>query len=289
MKRVILSALIIPCIFLSFAAQAQDGSRLREWIEKRKEASHTTRSEEDKNLQGRPFSLYVPKTLPSSGQRSMVVALHGGTGWSTQFQKQIGMDSVANKYNFIVLYLNGTQAAERMREKRSAWNAGSCCGLPASKNIDDVSYVIKATQQIAREYGVDPQKIYIMGHSNGAMMSARVMCEENLFHSAVLISGALNTHATSCPAAKGKNISAIHGDKDSNYPIQGGVGSISIVETDYVSQQESADVFNKSGANYTVMIVKNAEHKPESIDTALVEQTGQSLPQTIVRFFGLTQ
>lgn len=284
MRSLALTFLIAQCLLNTSTAIAQDSGRVKEWLEQRKQNATTSAL-----LQNRPYEIVIPSTLPPAGKRSMIVALHGGTGWAAQFQRGIGLDALAERHGFIVLYLSGTQASPSMSQNRLAWNAGSCCGMPAHKNIDDVAYIQKATEEIARQYGVNPQQLFVTGHSNGAMMSARMMCESNIFRSAVLISGALNTHPSPCGAAKGKKLLAIHGDLDENYPYRGGFGTKSIAGTDFVSQEESKNLFEKSGAKYQIMLVAGAEHKTDTIDRTLKNQGTRGLPETIVHFFGLDQ
>ena len=275
---------LLSFFLLTSLAAAQNGNRLRQWMEQRQAGEQTKSSQ---SFEGRDYEIHIPKNLPPAGSRSMVVALHGCTGWAAQFENHIGLDEAADKNHFIVLYLNGTQASEKLSERRRAWNAGTCCGMPARKKIDDVDYIIRATEQIARENGVNMRNIFVTGHSNGAMMSARLMCERNFFKSAVLISGALNVTDTSCPGAAGKHLLAIHGTNDENYPPQGGPGPKSIAGTNFVSQETSKSLFEKAGADYTILMVQGAEHKPDTINAALLKQTGQSLPDTIVHHFGL--
>ncbi len=74
------------------------------------------------SFHGRDMILYVPSHLPPQGQRSMVVALHGGGGNAQYIQDHLKMDGVAEKYGFIVAYLNGTDAAPRLPGKMKAWN-----------------------------------------------------------------------------------------------------------------------------------------------------------------------
>src|ERR1700676_2056590 len=119
------------------------------------------------------------------------------------------MDSAAEKNGFIVAYLNGTRATRSMGADKLGWNAGGgCCGQPAINNVDDVGYVDGSVNYLAGKYGVDRSRIYGMGHSNGAMMTERLMCESKIYAPAVAISGPLNLETGNCPAARGKRILA---------------------------------------------------------------------------------
>ncbi len=57
----------------------------------------------------------------------------------------------------------------------TSWNAITCCGVAAAKNVDDLAFLK------ALEAKVDPghaRQIYLVGYSNGARMAYRVACDE---------------------------------------------------------------------------------------------------------------
>lgn len=236
----------------------------------------------------RDFVVYVPSHLPPTGQRAMIVALHGGLGNAVQLQSYLGLDSLADRYGFIVAYLNGTQVLRRGPENMRGWNAGDCCGQPAFRNTDDVAYITGAVSYLVDKYGVDRARVFGTGHSNGAMMTERLMCESDLYQAAVVYSGALEINVASCPAAKGKRILALHGADDQNVPVQGGYGPDAINKsTNYRSQDSTREIFKSSGADFQSIILEGATHRPETINDALIKTNGVTLPQTIVKFFGL--
>lgn len=288
-------------------AQAREkGELLRQIIEKRSESSAglsalSTKglSTKGENYQGRTTNesfenrdliVYVPSRLPPKGHRAMIVALHGGMGNAVQLQSYLGLDTLADQYGFIVTYLNGTQVMRAGTENMRGWNAGDCCGLPAYKKTDDVAYIKGAVSYLIDKYGVDRTKVFGTGHSNGAMMTERILCETDLYQAAVPYSGTLELDVSSCPAAKGKRILALHGAQDNNLPVQGGYGTEAINKsTNYRSQDSTRKIFTTSGADYQLIILEGATHRPETINEALIKTNGVTLPQTIVKFFGLDQ
>lgn len=237
---------------------------------------------------GRSLIVYVPDRLPPAGQRALVVVLHGGMGNAAGIERTLALDPVAERDGFIVAYLNGTRVARYMRSIREGWNAGGgCCGLPAKHDIDDVGYIKGAIGYLTREYGIDPGRIYGVGHSNGAMMTQRIMCQTGIYAAAVPISGPLNLQGAECAAARGKRILAIHGARDENVPIAGGRGTKGLSRAVYRSEDRSRESFLKSGASYRLLIVHDADHRLPDVESALKRQTGSSLAETIAQFFGL--
>lgn len=241
---------------------------------------------------GRTAIVYLPDSLPLSGSRAMVVVLHGGLGnaeriASRRSENAINLDAVADRAGFVVAYLNGTAVARLLSDERRGWNAGSCCGMPAEKKVDDVAYLQAAVEDLAKRYGVDSKRVFAVGHSNGAMMTQRAMCETSLFAAGVPISGGLESGVQSCPAAQGKRLLAIHGEDDQNVPIQGGRGTKGISRTDFASQAATARIWRDSGAVYDLQVIRGADHSTEVIDAQIVKAESQTLAQKVARFFGL--
>jgi poly(3-hydroxybutyrate) depolymerase len=126
-----------------------------------------------------------------------------------------------------------------------------------------------------------------MGHSNGAMMAQRMICETDVFAAAVAVSGPLNLDVQSCPTARGRRVLAIHGADDANVPIKGGVGSKGLSQVAYRSEDASRRTMEASGAAYTLKIVANADHMLDHIDAALTQAEGATVAKLAVEFFGL--
>lgn len=242
---------------------------------------------------GREAWVHAPASLPAWGTRALVVVLHGGLGNAERIangrsESAMNMNAVADQGGFIVAYLNGTPVARFLGADKLGWNAGACCGQPVEQKVDDVGYIRAAADGIAAKYGVDRSRIFGVGHSNGAMMTQRMMCETPLFAAAVPIAGGLESGAPSCIAARGKRIMAIHGADDQNVPVGGGRGK-GLARVDFVSEAATASVWAGSGAVYDLHIVKGAGHSVDGISAQLVSMEAVTLGQKIARFFGLLE
>jgi poly(3-hydroxybutyrate) depolymerase len=245
----------------------------------------TARPVESITFDGRVIDLYVPTALPPSGARSLLVVLHGGMGNSAGVRRSLSMDGMADKYGFLIAYLNGTPS--RASEGMKIWNAGECCGRAQRENVDDVGYITAAIHLLGQKYDVDPNRVYGLGHSNGAMMTQRVMCETGIYQAAVSIAGPLELETRSCPAARGKRIMAIHGTSDQNVPIAGGHGK-GIAGVAYRSEDETRRIFEQSGAFYRLLAVEGASHESASIRDAIA-RSGGLMSEEIVHFLGLAE
>jgi len=291
-----LALLTISLVITALPASAEDG-RLQKWRELREHratAKKAVVAEAPAHLikdtfGGRDILVHIAPNAPAPGRRALVVALHGGMGNANQFHSVIGaqLDEAANEGGFVVAYLNGSRAS-RMDEKFRAWNAGGeCCGQPYKQNVDDVAYITGAVAYLAQKYGVDRQKVYGIGHSNGAMMTHRLMCETNLYQAAIPVAGPLMVDAATCPPAKEKRIWAIHGEQDENVPIQGGVGTRGVTNIQYKSAQAVSRIFEQSGANYRLDILPGVDHSLKNVAKAIEQREQRTFGREAALFFGL--
>jgi len=245
------------------------------------------------SFSGRGMIVYAPARPPPAGGRALVVVLHGGLGnaeriESARSEHGLNMDALAQKDGFVVAYLNGTPVTLRMGPDVLGWNAGGgCCGQSAANGIDDVGYIRGAVAFLAGRYGVDKTRVFVMGHSNGAMMAQRLICETDVFAAAVAVSGPLNLNLQTCPNARGRRVLAIHGADDQNVPIAGGQGTKGVSQAVYRSEDASRRTMEASGASYTLKIVAGADHMLDHIDAALTQAEGTTVARLAVGFFGL--
>lgn len=245
------------------------------------------------DIGGREAIVYLPSRLPPMGSRALVVVLHGGLGNAERIADQrsesgLNLDDVAEQNGFIVAYLEGTPAGRLLGDRVLAWNAGGgCCGLPWRNGVDDVAYIKTAVDRLAGQYGVDRSRVFGMGHSNGGMMTQRLVCETTLYAAAVAISGPLTLETARCPAAKGRRVLAIHGADDQNVPLAGGRGTRGVSGVAFPSEARSRQVFEDSGATYTLQIVAGADHMLNRIQAAIQASEGVTIAQKAAGFFGL--
>jgi len=249
-------------------------------------------------LGGREAVVHVPDRLPPQGARALVIVLHGGLGnadrianrqGGVQSESGMNLDEEAEAHGFIVAYLNGTRVARLLGDRFEGWNAGGgCCGVPSQQGVDDVAYITGVVDELARRYGVDRSQVYGLGHSNGAMMVQRVMCETTVLAAVVAISGPLNLDTDRCPGAKGRRILAIHGEDDRNVPLNGGVGPLGLSRIAYRSEAQSREAMVRSGATYTLDVLPGIDHALPHIAAAVQSGEGTSLAHKVAGFFGLT-
>lgn len=119
----------------------------------------------------REFILYAP--ADTSGPTPVVMVFHGGGGgddWMANKSREL--TRTLTEAGYAVAYMNGS--ARRNGEKLRTWNAVHCCAYAQKKKIDEAAYADGAVDVLDKRIGIDRSRIFLMGHSNGAMLSYRL-------------------------------------------------------------------------------------------------------------------
>jgi polyhydroxybutyrate depolymerase len=160
----------------------------------------------------RSYLLYLPASYQPGKPMPLVVALHGGLGTGKAMAEISGFDRTADARGLIVAYPDGIGRG---------WNAGSCCGSPMKKNVDDVGFMRSLVADIKQKVAIDPKRVYGTGFSNGAMLVHRVACEApDVFAAIAAVSG--GPMVKDCKPSKGLPVLLIQGRADPRIPWDGG-------------------------------------------------------------------
>jgi polyhydroxybutyrate depolymerase len=122
----------------------------------------------------RTFLVHLPPGFSERGPLPVLLAFHGGGGSAQGFQKYAGLDAVADREGFVVVYPDGSG---RFGRRLLSWNAGGCCGYAREARADDVGFTLRILADLARELPLDRTRVYATGHSNGAMLAYRLAAE----------------------------------------------------------------------------------------------------------------
>jgi polyhydroxybutyrate depolymerase len=174
----------------------------------------------------RSYLLHLPNPLPATAP-PVVVVLHGGGGNAANIARMSGFDAEADQHGFIVVYPNGSDESRPFMnlfgKSFLTWNAGGCCGYARDHNMDDVGFIRAVVTAVIKDNAADPKRIYATGISNGGMMAYRLACEASDVFAAVAPVSAIQD-VQGCKPAHAVSVFHIHGEKDENVPIGGGVG-----------------------------------------------------------------
>lgn len=195
------------------------------------------------NGAARTYIVYKP-VMPDSRRPPLMIVLHGGLGNARHMERTAGMNEIADSGGFMVAYPDGTGGRIKSMQNRRTWNAGRCCGPAVTQNTDDVSFIAGMIDDIRTRYPIDTRRIYIAGHSNGAMLAYRLACEiPEKIAAVVAVSGTLAVD--DCERAKDVPVLHIHGEHDKNVPFAGGRGQHSLANVAHRSVPDTINLITR--------------------------------------------
>jgi polyhydroxybutyrate depolymerase len=159
----------------------------------------------------RPFRLFVPSTYNAAFPAPLIISLHGYAQSGDKFEKYLKLTPVAEARGILYVHPDGTADKSGTR----FWNATpECCDIHKPK-VDDNGYLTSIIDQISKSYSVDPDRIYIIGHSNGGFMANTMAClHADRFAAVVSLAGGGYAKSSMCKPSSPINILEIWGTKD---------------------------------------------------------------------------
>ncbi|UCF31848.1 MAG: dienelactone hydrolase family protein [bacterium] len=165
----------------------------------------------------RTYRLRLPPSFAGGETIPLVLVLHGGGGTARAMVKLSHFHKVADREGFMAVFPDGF---------RRHWNDGRIIDdYPAHRQgVDDVGFLSRLISTLTKEWGADPERVYVTGASNGGMMALRLACEVNdrLAAAAPVIAALPLDLSDSCRPARPLPILMINGSEDGLVPWEGG-------------------------------------------------------------------
>ena len=200
------------------------------------------------DLVDRTYRVYRPSN--ELARPGLVIVLHGSFGGGLQIEATTGFDAQADRLGWVAVYPDGVA---------DGWDAfGSGPTWGSHPGADDISFISQLILHLQSTDNVDPDRIYVTGHSRGGMMSYRLGCAFSGVVAAIApVSGNMATADGSadvpCTLASPVSVLAIHGTADGTIPIAGGrVDIIFSPMADVIARWRSLD---GCGADTAVSVV----------------------------------
>jgi polyhydroxybutyrate depolymerase len=160
----------------------------------------------------RDYYVHIPPQYDCAEPMAVVFNFHGFLSNAMGQMTLTGMSTEADAQGFIVVYPDGYQ---------ESWNAGACCGLAETDNVDDVGFTRTVLAQVEQAYNVDPRRVFTTGFSNGGFFSHRLGCEAaDVFAAIAPVSGVMGI--PTCSPVRTVPIIDFHGTADVFVPYNGG-------------------------------------------------------------------
>lgn len=191
----------------------------------------------------RPYVLHVPAGLLAPAP--LVIALHGHSQESADIRTYSRLERLADQQDFVVAFPSGGAGS---------WTAGTCCFPGSDEGADVVAYLDEVLASIARRVRVDPDRVAVVGGSNGGMMALR--CERPAVIASVAVVSGVNVSA--CTPAAPVAVLALHGARDNVVPFEGGRNAAR--RTSFPDVSRSLEPFRRAGGDVQLRIVATAGH-----------------------------
>jgi polyhydroxybutyrate depolymerase len=182
-----------------------------------------------------PVTVHVPSSYEAGSPTAVVMLLHGYTSSGQETEAYLQLLPLAEQLGFFYLYPNGTSDFLG----NNFWNAtDGCCNFFGSSE-DDSAYLRALLDEVAAQLTVDPERVFILGHSNGGFMAHRMACDHAGFIRAIVsVAGATYSDPADCVPQAPVRVLQIHGTADGTIAFEGGStpsgpypGAVETVET----------------------------------------------------------
>jgi len=172
----------------------------------------------------RRYLMTITEETPAA-RRPLIVLLHGHSGTAKQLLGQgigeaplsVWLD-IADREGLMIIAPEGARGSD----EQQGWND---CRAEASSNprSNDVGFIRALIDKAIAEQQADPQRVYVMGMSNGGMMAYRLAAEMPEKLAAIATVGASMAAKSQCKEPKTKlSVLVIAGDADPLVPYAGG-------------------------------------------------------------------
>ena len=170
----------------------------------------------------RYYDIHVPASYRKDTPMPVVLNFHGGAARPILQRQDSGMDDVADKNGFIVVYPAGTS---RGFTQMLTWNTLDAKSYATKNNVDDIGFVRALLEDIGKLFNVDPKRVYATGYSQGGILCYRLACELSDKIAAIApVSAVLTESPQDRHPGRSMPIIHFHGLLDGHVPYNGGVG-----------------------------------------------------------------
>jgi polyhydroxybutyrate depolymerase len=197
----------------------------------------------------RTVALYIPESFSRSAESPLYFVFHGGGPPSNEEKlrrvRALGFESKVDAHGGVVVY----PAAGHPDDDDTLWNDGR----PPTSGSDDVAFVADLVGRLDERLGVDRDRVFSTGASNGGMFSYRLACELAGEFSAVapVIAALPQALQSSCEPSEPISIFGLQGTADPFITYTGGDASHDGETTN--PDDEVRPVFEDAGAGGAIL------------------------------------
>lgn len=165
---------------------------------------------------GRQRTFEVVEPAPAvAAKLPVLVFLHGIDSDLATEEYRDGLLPLARAGEAILVYPAGFD---------ESWNVGTCCSVAQSQGVDDVSFLSDVVHEAAALPGAAPDRISVLGYSDGGKMAYDLVCHEPRLVAAAVVVAALP--ASGCAPGSPVPLLQVIGTLDPVNPYQNVVSQV---------------------------------------------------------------
>ncbi len=199
----------------------------------------------------RYYLLHLPQGYSPEKEMPLVIVLHGAFSTPRQMEQETCFSTLSDHHDFLVAYPSGAYGLFGFLKH---WNAGHCCGKAAKENLDDVGFLLRVIEDIQKKFPVDRARIYMVGFSNGGMLTYLFAAKHpDRLAAAAVLSAAIGGKADAktpvwIPPRPPLPLPLIvfHAKDDMNVPYHGGISPKKGGQREYLSVEKAIDFWIKN-------------------------------------------
>ncbi len=176
-------------------------------------------STDDALLDARPYRVVLSAEL-GPDPAPVVVLLHGYSATAELIAAEVGLLAEAERRGVVTVLPDGLvdQVGNQF------WNATEACCDFWAQGPDDSTYLAAVIRDVLAEHPVDPERVLVIGHSNGGFMAYRLACDHAELVSAIAsLAGAMFLDPAQCAPSRPVDVVQVHGTLD---PVIGYAGGL---------------------------------------------------------------
>jgi polyhydroxybutyrate depolymerase len=209
----------------------------------------------------RSTSVDLPNGYSADNPAPLLLDLHGFMGDGLSQQRFSRLSNIARENGFVYAAPDGLPNSNGDQY----WNASKACCNFDRTDVDDAAFLKSLIDEISIKVAIDPKRIYIFGHSNGAFMSYKFACTyPNTVAAIVGVAGAMDLVGNDCAISSPVSVLEIHGTADAVIGFTGG----GIAGNSYTSVAQTLDIWRKFDKCVGAPMAKENIDIDESIDGA---------------------
>lgn len=176
-------------------------------------------SPDDALIAARPYRVVLPAEL-GPAPAPVVVLLHGYSATAELIAAEVGLLAEAERRGIVTVLPDGRVD----QVSNQFWNATEACCDFWAQGPDDSTYLAAVIREVLAEHPVDPDRVVVIGHSNGGFMAYRMACDHaELVSGIASLAGAMFLDPAQCAPSRPVDVVQVHGTLD---PVIGYAGGL---------------------------------------------------------------